>query len=78
MKKTVLKIVFIIVAVLLVIDEYTKNGSKIEVYYSLGDKNKITAPDGEYEAYDMYGNAGEKQYNTCIMKKKDRFSHAVQ
>ncbi len=40
----------------LVIDEYTKNGSKIEVYYSLGEKNKIKAPGGDYEAYDMYGN----------------------
>ena len=40
----------------LVIDEYTKNGSKIEVYYSLGEKNKIPSPAGEYEAYDMYGN----------------------
>ncbi|MBQ8183278.1 MAG: hypothetical protein IJ025_05190 [Clostridia bacterium] len=47
----------------LVIDEYTKNGNKIEVYYSLGDKNKIAAPDGNYIAYDMYGNPieiGEK------------------
>ena len=43
----------------LVIDEYTKNGSKIEVYYSLGEKNKITAPSGNYEVYDMYGNAIE-------------------
>jgi hypothetical protein len=43
----------------LVIDEYTKNGSKIEVYYSLGEKNKITTPEGNYEAYDMYGNAIE-------------------
>ena len=40
----------------LVIDEYTKSGSKIEVYYSLGEKNKIAAPRGDYEAYDMYGN----------------------
>lgn len=40
----------------LVIDEYTKNGRKLEVYYSLGEKNKVTAPDGEYAAYDMYGN----------------------
>ena len=38
------------------IDEYTKSGSKIEVYYSLGEKNKIAAPRGDYEAYDMYGN----------------------
>lgn len=43
----------------LVIDEYSKNGSKIEVYYSLGDKTKITAPEGSYEAYDMYGNTIE-------------------
>jgi hypothetical protein len=43
----------------LVIDEYTKNGSRIEVYYSLGEKNKITAPSGDYEAYDMYGNTIE-------------------
>lgn len=42
-----------------VIDEYTKNGSRIEVYYSLGEKNKITAPSGDYEAYDMYGNTIE-------------------
>ena len=40
----------------LVIDEYTKNGNKIEVYYSLGEKNKIPSPKGEYKAYDMYGN----------------------
>ena len=40
----------------LVIDEYTKNGKKIEVYYSLGEKKKIPSPEGEYEAYDMYGN----------------------
>ena len=40
----------------LVIDEYTKNGKKIEVYYSLGDKTRISAPEGEYKAYDMYGN----------------------
>lgn len=40
----------------IVIDEYTKNGNKIEVYYSLGEKTKITAPEGNYKAYDMYGN----------------------
>ena len=40
----------------LVIDEYTKNGKKIDVYYSLGEKNKFPSPEGEYEAYDMYGN----------------------
>ncbi len=43
----------------LVIDEYTKNGKKIEVYYSLGEKRKIVSPDGEYKAYDMYGNPVE-------------------
>ncbi len=43
----------------LVIDEYTKNGRKIEVCYSLGEKNKITASEGNYEVYDMYGNAIE-------------------
>jgi hypothetical protein len=40
----------------LVIDEYAADGKKIEVYYSLGKKTKITAPEGEYTAYDMYGN----------------------
>ena len=40
----------------LVIDEYTANGRKIEVYYSLGEKCKISAPEGEYKAFDMYGN----------------------
>lgn len=40
----------------LVIDEYNQNGKKIEVYYSLGEKSKITAPEGDYDAYDMYGN----------------------
>ena len=40
----------------LVIDEYTKNGNKIEVYYSLGEKRKIASPEGEYKAYDIYGN----------------------
>ena len=41
------------------IDEYTKNGKKIEVYYSLGDKTRVSAPEGEYKAYDMYGNPVE-------------------
>lgn len=40
----------------LVIDEYTSSGKKFEVYYSLGEKTKITAPEGSYKAYDMYGN----------------------
>lgn len=40
----------------LVIDEYTANGKKIEVYYSLGEKSKIAAPEGNYKAFDMYGN----------------------
>lgn len=40
----------------LIIDEYNKDGKKIEVYYSLGKKTKISAPEGEYTAYDMYGN----------------------
>lgn len=40
----------------LVIDEYSDNGKKIEVYYSLGDKTKIAAPEGNYKAYDIYGN----------------------
>ncbi|MBP3442766.1 MAG: hypothetical protein J6L62_08190 [Clostridia bacterium] len=26
------------------------------MYYSLGDKTKVTAPKGSYTAYDMYGN----------------------
>lgn len=41
------------------IDESTKNGSKIEVYYSLGEKRKIASPEGEYKAFDMYGNSIE-------------------
>ena len=40
----------------LVIDEYSKNGNKIEVYYSLGEKRKIASPEGEYKAFDIYGN----------------------
>ncbi len=40
----------------LVIDEYNANGNKIEVYYSLGKKRRITAPEGDYQAFDMYGN----------------------
>lgn len=40
----------------LVIDEYTANGKKIEVYYSLGEKTKITVPEGDYKAFDMFGN----------------------
>lgn len=40
----------------LIIDEYNKNGKKIEVYYSLGEKTKITAPEGNFSTYDMYGN----------------------
>lgn len=43
----------------LVIDEYSENGKRIEVYYSLGDTTKISAPDGNYTAYDMYGNPFE-------------------
>lgn len=26
------------------------------MYYSLSEKSKIASPEGEYEAYDMYGN----------------------
>ena len=40
----------------LIVDEYERNGKKIEVYYSLGKKTKIPAPAGDYTAYDMYGN----------------------
>ncbi len=40
----------------LIIDEYEKDGKKILVYYSLGKDNKAKAPEGEYEAFDMYGN----------------------
>ena len=40
----------------LVVDEYTENGKKTEVYYSLGEKTKIVAPEGNYKAFDMYGN----------------------
>lgn len=40
----------------LIIDEYSKDGKIIKVYYSLGDTTKISAPDGSYKAYDMYGN----------------------
>lgn len=40
----------------LIIDEYSKDGKTIKVYYSLGDVTKISAPDGSYTAYDMYGN----------------------
>lgn len=40
----------------LVIDEYIADGKKTEVYYSLGDKTKISRPEGDYTAYDMYGN----------------------
>ncbi len=40
----------------LIIDEYTADGKKTEVYYSLGEKTKIAAPEGSYTAYDMYGN----------------------
>ena len=40
----------------LVIDEYSKDGKAIKVYYSLGNTTKTTAPDGSYTAYDMYGN----------------------
>ncbi len=47
----------------LVIDEYKANGNKIEVYYSLGDKTKIAAPEGDYTVYDMYGN------EICIYRK---------
>ena len=40
----------------LVIDEYNADGRKIEAYYSLGKKSKISAPEGNYTAFDMYGN----------------------
>ena len=40
----------------LVIDEYADNEKKIEVYYSIGNKTKIDAPEGDYNAFDMYGN----------------------
>lgn len=40
----------------LITDEYSKDGKTIKVYYSLGDKTKISAPEGSYTAYDMYGN----------------------
>ena len=40
----------------LIIDEYSADGKKIEVYYSLGEKSKISTPEGDYKAFDMYGN----------------------
>ncbi|MBR3835797.1 MAG: hypothetical protein IKJ69_03295 [Clostridia bacterium] len=40
----------------LIIDAYSANSRKIEVYYSLGEKSRIAAPEGDYKAYDMYGN----------------------
>ncbi|MCH5197302.1 MAG: hypothetical protein J1E34_00210 [Oscillospiraceae bacterium] len=40
----------------LIIDEYAEDGKTIRVYFSLGNKTKISAPDGSFEAYDMYGN----------------------
>ena len=40
----------------LMIDRYTANGKAIEVYYSLGKKSKMNAPDGNYRAFDMFGN----------------------
>ncbi len=40
----------------LVIDEYSADGKKIEVYYSLGEKSRIVTPEGNYKAFDMYGN----------------------
>ncbi len=40
----------------LIIDEYSANGRKTEVYYSLGKDTKIDSPDGEYKAFDMFGN----------------------
>ncbi len=43
----------------LVIDEYKANGNKIEVYYSLGERTVISAPEGDYRAFDMFGNEME-------------------
>ena len=43
----------------LIIDEYTADGKKIEVYYSLGEKSRIAAPEGDFKAFDMYGNETE-------------------
>lgn len=40
----------------LIIDEYLKDGKTIKVYYSLGKETKISAPDGSFTAFDMYGN----------------------
>lgn len=53
----------------LVIDEYSENGKKTEVYYSLGDTTRIAAPDGDYTAYDMYG-------NTIEIKRKIKVSNS--
>ena len=38
------------------VDQYTKDGKKILVYYSMGSNSTTTAPTGNYTAYDMYGN----------------------
>lgn len=40
----------------LIIDRYSANGKTVEVYYSLGEETRISAPQGEFTAYDMYGN----------------------
>lgn len=48
----------------LIIDEYSKDGKTIRVYYSLGNSTKISAPEGSYTAYDMYGN--ETQINQTV------------
>lgn len=50
----------------LVVDEYSKDGKTVKVYYSLGDKTNISAPDGNYTAYDMCGNQIEIDRNIKV------------
>lgn len=46
------------------IDQYVKKGKKILVYYSMGSQSTTSAPQGDYIAYDMYGN--EKRVESTI------------
>ena len=46
------------------IDQYVKKGKKILVYYSMGSESTTSAPQGDYIAYDMYGN--EKRVESTV------------
>jgi len=48
------------------IDQYTKDGKRILVYYSMGGNSKAAIPEGDYTAYDMYGNELEASVSLAV------------